>query len=776
MSNNGLIGLSVARVEDDRLLRGAGRYVDDLHPEGVLHAAFLRSPHAHARIAAVDVAAARAAPGVVAVIDGAEACAAVPPMLFEIAKLVPPAVRETVNPTVRLHPMPAMPVDRVTYVGQPVAMVIAADRYLAEDALELIEVDYEPLPAVADPEAALAADAPRLNVAWDDNVAIAFGAGKGDPERAFAEADVVVEERFRSHRQGAAPIETRGVVAVPGAVDGGVTVWSSTQTPHLVRDFLAAPLGLAPERVRVVAPDVGGSFGLKGSIYPEDLLVPLAALRLGRPVKWIEDRSEHLVASTQGREQVHEIALAATRDGRIVGVRDSILINSGAFSTLGLVVPYNSFTHLLGPYDVAHVRIDVRAVITNTAVTAPYRGAGRPEAVFAMERAIDRLAATLELDPLEVRRRNLIRANAMPYATGFVCRDGEPQVYDSGDYSALLERCAELVGDRPAAAGGEYVGVGYAAYVEGTGLGPFESAAVAVAPSGRVSVRTGASSQGQGHRTTLAQIAAETLGVPIEDVDVVGGDTEAIAHGFGTIGSRTLVAAGSAVAEAAGALRRRALDLAADLFEVGVEDLELSEGTIRVKGGPVSRMTLGEVAGALSPWNPARPPRAPATLEESAYFRPPTVTWAAAVHAAIVRVDAETGVVEVLRYVVVHDCGRAVNPAIVDGQVMGGVMQGIGGALYEELVYDEDGQPRSGSFMDYLLPTASEAPEFELAHLDSPSPLNPLGVKGSGEGGAIGPQAAIANAVEDALRPLGVVVREVPLSPDRVRASIRRRA
>lgn len=762
------VGQSVPRVEDDRLLRGEGRFVDDLEPEGALEAAFLRTPHAHARIASIDASAGLALDGVVAVIDGRSAALA--PMVFAIAELIPAPVREAVDPLVRVHPMPALATEKVTYVGQPVAMVVAESRYLAEDALELIDVEYEPLPAVVDPEAALAPGAPRLEDDWEDNLAIAFAATKGDAGAAFAEAAVVVEERFRSHRHVAAPIETRGVVASADPVDGRLTVWASTQTPHLLRDFLAGALGLDREQLRVVAPDVGGGFGLKGSIYPEDLLVPYAARRLGRPVKWIEDRSENLMASTHGREQVHDIALAADGDGRILAVRDRMLLNCGAFNTLGLVVPYNSVTHLLGPYAIEHARIDVRCALTNTGITAPYRGAGRPEAVFAMERAIDRLAAALELDPAELRRRNLIAADAMPYATGLVYRDGAPQVYDSGDYPRLFERCAELVGELPE---GEHIGVGYAAYVEGTGLGPFESASVTVEPGGRVRVETGGASQGQGHRTTLAQIAADALGVAIEDVTVVGGDTGALAHGFGTIASRTLVVAGSAVEVAARTVRERAIELAARVLEIGPADLELRDGRIEVRGDPRSGITLAELAGALSPFNPGRPAGAPADLRETSVYRPPTVTYAAGVHAAVVRVDVETGEVELLRYVVSHDCGRVVNPMIADGQIVGGVMQGIGGALYEHLAYDDDGQLHSGSFLDYLLPTASEAPQFALAHLDVPSPLNALGVKGLGEGGAIGPMAAIANAVEDALRELGVVIRETPLSPERVRTLIR---
>jgi carbon-monoxide dehydrogenase large subunit len=772
-----LIGQSLPRVEDERLLRGAGRYTDDIHPEGCLEAAFLRSPLAHARVVMVDSTQAREAPGVVAVIDGAAAAALAGPLVFEMARIVPEPVRRSVDPLVRVQPMPSLAVERVTYVGQPVAMVIAENRYLAEDALALIDVEYEDLPTVVDPEAALEPDAPLLEPEWGDNIAIAFDFKKGDPDAAFARAHVKIDERFRSHRYMAAPIETRGVVAAPDPYERSLTVWCSSQTPFLLRDFLASALGYSPDKLRVVAADVGGAFGMKGSIYPEDLLVPLAARELGRPVRWIEDRSENLAAATHGREQLHRIELAADADGRILAVRDRIVHNAGAFTTLGLIVPYNSLTHLLGPYDIESADISMRAVLTNTGVTAPYRGAGRPETVFAMERAIDRLARELGTDPADLRERNMVRPEQMPYSTGLIYRDGTDQVYDSGDYPGLLRKARELVdADELRAAhatNGRRVGVGYAAYTEGTGVGPFETAKVSVEPSGRVLVHYGGASQGQGHRTTLAQITADALGVRFEDVEVVGGDSATLAQGFGSIGSRTLVVAGNAIALAAEEVRERATRIAAQMLEIAPEDLVLEGGAFHPKGSPDTSLPLADVASFLTPFNPARPPGEPAELAAGAIYRPGPVTYAAGVHVAVVAVDVATGMVELLRYAVSHDCGRVVNPTIADGQIVGGVMQGIGGALYEQLAYDDAGQLLTGSFMDYLLPTVSEMPELRLAHLDAPSPLNPLGVKGLGEGGAIGPPAAIAGAVEDALLDLGVIVREGPLGPDRVRALIR---
>lgn len=755
-----LVGRSVPRVEDDRLLRGAGRYIDDIHPAGCLEAAFLRSDQAHARIVAIDVEAARRAPGVVAVYTGADLADRLEPMVFQIARIVPPPVEASTGATSRVHPMPAIPADRAAYVGQPLAVVIAADRYLAEDALELIDVELEPLPAVVDPEAALEPGAPLVEPTWEDNEALQYHFVRGDPDAAFAQADVVIEETFRSHRHIASPIETRGVVAAPDPHDGRLAVWSSTQVPHQLRDFLAGALRRGPDTLHVRAPDVGGGFGPKGAIYPEDLVIPFVAAELGRPVKWIEDRSEHFSATTHGREQVHRIALAADRDGRILALRDRIVHNCGAYNTLGLVVPYNSLTHLVGMYDIPVVDVQLRAAITNTGVTAPYRGAGRPEAVFAMERAIDRLARALEMDPADLRERNAIPPSALPYRTGMIYRDGTEQTYDSGDFPALLRAARELVSDEDwaARAGGRKVGVGYAAYVEGTGVGPFESASATLMPDGRVRIATGAASQGQSHRTTLGQIAADALGLPLEAIDVVGGDTDAIAVGFGTLASRSLVVGGNAVASACAQLR------------------EQIDGAARLLGlapGDDGALPLAQLAGALTPFNPRRPAGAPTRLHAEALHHPGPVTYAAGVHAAVVAVDPRTGEIELLRYAIAHDCGRPVNPAIVDGQVVGGAMQGIGGALLEEIVYDEDGQLRTGSFMDYLLPTTGELPELRLAHVDVPSPLNPLGVKGLGEGGAIGPMAAIANAVEGALAEHGVVVRSCPLTPARVRALIR---
>jgi carbon-monoxide dehydrogenase large subunit len=774
-SGQSWVGRSIRRKEDARLLRGQGRYFDDLPLPGALAAAVLRSPHAHARLLRIDSSRALALPGVYAVLTGADL---VPPAdaIGTAHWAIHPAIQAAANPRIRPDRMPLLATDKAHYVGEPVAVLVADDRYLAEDALELIEVEYEPLPVLTNVDAALAPDAPLIHEEWGDNVALAFEVRKGDVEAAFAAAQVVVRDRFRSHRYTGVPIETRGVAAAVDPHSGNLTVWTSIQMPHPTRDLLASLLGRSIDQVRVVAPDVGGGFGIKGHAYVEDVLIPILALRLGRPVKWVEDRREHFVSAVHAREQLHDFELAADAEGRILGLRDRVLADKGAYNPLGMVLPYNTIAHTFGPYLVPAASFEVKAVVTNKTPHAPYRGAGRPEAVFAMERALDRLAADLKIDPAELRLRNLVPAEAMPYDTGLLYRDGQPLVYDSGDYPAMYRLGLELLeydrwrAEQAKSAGSDRrIGIGLAGYVEGTGVGPFESGSVTIDPaSGRVRVATGTTSQGQGHQTTFAQVVADVLDVSIDQVDVVAGDTAAITYGFGSVASRGMVTGGSAVAGAAGRVRDKAVRVGAQLLEASVDDVELAGGGVRVKGAPTRSITLGEIARALLPGR-GRVRDETVGLREESHFEPPTVTYASGLHGAVVAVDVPTGRVEILRYVVVHDCGRVVNPLIVDGQVAGGVAQGIGGALYEDLVYDDQGQLLTTSLMDYLLPTTAETPPLTLGHQEHLSPRNPLGVKGLGEGGAIGPPAAIANAVEDALRDLGVRVRETPLGPSRVR-------
>ncbi|WP_018156791.1 xanthine dehydrogenase family protein molybdopterin-binding subunit [Demetria terragena] len=774
---DGILGRSVPRVEDERLLRGQGRFVDDLRVDGALEVAFLRSPVAHAHITRIDIAAARASPGVVAVYDGAQIAARVEPLVNTEELRIPEGILNQLDPIVRVQPSPLLAVDEVVYVGQPVAMVIAESRYLAEDALELIEVEYDNLPAVLDPEAALADDAPKVLTDAEDNIGLQVAHGKGDVDAAFAQAAVVVSETFASQRYVASPMECRGMLASHDPFTGALTIWSNTQTPHRVRNHLASSLELDPESVRVVSVDVGGGFGQKGILIVEEVLVPFAAHDLGRPVRWQEDRNENLMAGTHAREQVHHVDIAADAEGRILGLRDRMIVNLGSRNMVGLVVPYNSLAHLMGPYKVPTLEVVAVGALTHTMCTAPYRGAGRPEVTFAMERAIDRLAVALDMDPWEVRRRNVVRPEEMPYLTGILDRRGEPQEYDSGDYPQMLDRIRDLVdlsGFRErqvaARADGRHLGIGFSMYLEATGLGPFEGGKVTVLPSGRVRVHTGAPSQGQGHRTTFAQIAAAALGVRVEDVEVVAGDTSDVPFGVGTMASRALVTAGNAIHQAAVLVKERILTAAAELLEIDSGKLDLVDGRVRVAGAPEQTLSLAEVLRSL-------PMRAHAdgrdSLSETSYFQPPNYATSSGLHAAVVDVDIHTGRVEIEDYVVVHEAGRIVNPMIADAQIVGGVVQGLGGALLEHMQYDDAGQPVTTTFMDYLIPTATSVPDVRLDEISCPSPTNTLGVKGLGEGGAVGPPAAIANAVEDALRPFGVVVRSCPLTPARVRELVR---
>lgn len=772
----GILGRSVPRVEDDRLLRGQGRFVDDLVVPGALEVAFLRSPLAHARITRIDISTAATMPGVVAIYDGTSLADRVEPLVNVEELRIPEGLRAATDPLVRVQPIPLLAVDEVNHVGQPIAMVVARSRYLAEDAAECIDVDYDPLPAVVDPERALLTSAPLVLSDAQDNVGLHVEHGTGDVEAAFAEAAVIVEETYCSQRYVASAMECRGIIATHDPFDGTLTVWSNTQTPHRMKNHLAAALELDPESVRVVSVDVGGGFGQKGILVVEEVLIPFAANDLKQPVRWMEDRNENLIADTHAREQVHHIAIAADSGGRLLGVRDRIIVNLGSRNMVGLVVPFNTVSHLVGPYKVPNVQITATGALTNTMCTAPYRGAGRPEAVFAMERALDQVAHKLDLDPWEVRRRNVVDPNDMPYRTGILDRRGLPQEYDSGDYPQMLDRIRDVVDladlrrrQIRLREAGTYIGIGFAMYLEATGLGPFEGAKVSVLPSGTVRIETGAPSQGQGHRTTFAQIAAHTMGIPLDDIEVIAGDTASIPFGIGTIASRALVTAGNAIHQAAKLVKERILETAADLLEIAPDDLEIINGQIQVKGDPDTAKRLADIMRAL-PVTPGGDGRN--SLSETSYFQPPNYATASGLHAAVVEVDPQTGRIQILDYVVVHEAGKIVNPQIADAQIVGGIAQGLGGALFEHLQYDTGGQPLTSTFMDYQLPTASAMPTVRLYEVVCPSPTNPLGVKGLGEGGAVGPPAALANAVEDALRPLQVEVHSCPLTPSRVREMV----
>jgi carbon-monoxide dehydrogenase large subunit len=763
MDHSGSIGSSPRRKEDRRLLVGGGRYLDDLTREGLHHLGVVRSPHAHARVLAVDTRQALVTPGVIAAWSAADLPEAARPIL---------AGSEGAHKG-RPFAVPVLASGIARYVGEPVAVVVADNVYRLADALERVRVDYEPLQALVTPEGALAAPAP-LHEGWPDNAAVVARGEIGNPERALAGADVIVSERLRHPRLAAVFIEPRGALAYRDPDSGRLVLWSSTQNPYAVRDAVARILGIPAEELRVRTPDVGGGFGPKGAPYPEEALVALAALKLGRPVKYVESRSEDFAASGHDREQIHAVRIGFRRDGAVVGIDASFHADVGAYPAQGNGLTLNTVNHLPGPYRVAHYRNIGTSVVTNKTLNMAYRAAGRPEAVFVMERLMDVGARRLGLDPAEIRRKNLVRPEDMPYRSGLTYKDGAPVSYDPGDFPAAFERALALIGyeqwrRRQAARrdGARRIGVGVACYAQGTGLGPFESATVRVDPTGKVYVLIGVAAQGQGHATTLAQVCAEELGAAFDDVIVLGGDTMLVPFGMGTGGSRVMANAGPAVAQTAREVRERARRVAAELLECAPDDVRLAEGRAWVAGMPDRGVTLGRLAQAAVRSGAMKATGEPG-LHACTYFYPDTVTWAFGTHAAAVEVDGETGAVRLLAYAVVHDPGRAVHPVIVEAQLHGGAAQGIGAGLMEQVVYDASGQLLTGSLMDYAIPRADDLPGIDVALAEHRSMINPLGVKGVGESGAIPGAAAIANAVEDAVADLGVTLREVPVTPARL--------
>jgi carbon-monoxide dehydrogenase large subunit len=764
----GWFGQSIPRLEDAALLRGAGRFVDDIELPGLLHAAFLRSMVAHGRLRGIDVTAAAALPGVRRVLTYADlrpllTCDRIP------LKMPAAALRFDVDPFVLAR-------DEVCHVGEPIALVLAESRAVAEDALGLIAVDIEPLPAVVDPRAGLAPDAARARLDCPDNLVAQMTAQYGDIEGAFAGAAHVINEAFHLHKGGGHSIETRGVVARYDAGEGVLTVWDSTQMPHQAKRVLVRTLGLDEHAVRVVAPDVGGGFGPKFVFHPEELAVAAAALLLRTPVKWIEDRLENFTATVQERDQYWDVAVAADADGRLLGIRGQLVHDHGAYTPYGIALPYNSATNLLGPYVLPAYRLEISLCLTNLVPATPTRGAGRPQGTFVMERLLDRLAAKLGLDRAEIRRRNLIQPAQMPYRTKLVTRDGGAMTYDSGDYVACQQRALDIAGwdgfearREAARREGRWLGIGLANYVEGSGRGPFESATVRIGASGRIVVTTGAAAQGQGTVTMLAQLVADVLCVPPASIHVIAGDTAASALGLGAFASRQAVTAGNAAHLAAGQVRDKLKQVAAAWLEVAPEDLELANGWVHVKGVRQMGRSFGEIATALA-GTPgyALPGGMAPGLAAGVDYQPAGLTYCNGTHVAEAEVDPGTCAVRITRYVVVHDCGRLINPMMVDGQVIGGVVHGIGSALYEWMGYDADGQPQTGTYADYLLPTADVLPRIEIHHMESPSPLNPLGIKGAGESGTIAALAVVASAVEDALRPFGVRIGALPITPARL--------
>ena len=775
-----LFGEPIARREDPRLVAGDGRFLDDLGA-GALAAAFVRSPHAHARVVDIDVTGALDVDGLVAVytyedLDG------------RVAEPLPLLI-----PHPSLHaPRTAHPLANgvVRHVGEPVAMVVASDRYVAEDACDRVLVTYEPLPPVVGIDAALRADH-AVHDDVRDNVAAHMIQEVGDTRAAIAAAPHRLELELQIERSASMPLEGKGVYARWDAADRSLRVYSSTQTSTSVRMALAAKLGVPVDRVEVVAPDVGGGFGVKiVHPWPEEVLVPWAAIRLGREVKWVEDRREHFVSAAHERGQRHKVRVGFDDDGRLLGLEVEFLHDNGAYTPYGIIVPIITSTQLLGPYKPGAYRVEFRSLYTNTVIVTPYRGAGRPQGVFAMERTMDAIAERLGRDRAEVREVNFIRPDEMPYDHGLIFQDGRPLVYDSGDYPASLAKLKKLVGwdefeafREQARTEGRRVGIGLACYVEGTGVGPYEGAHVRVETNGKVVVATGLTTQGQGHETVFAQVAASELGVPIDDVVVVTGDTRRFKYAVGTFASRAAVMSGNAVALAARKVRAKALRIAGEALEVDPADMEVVDGVVRVRGVPDAEIPLATVAVLANPLRyafdeqaklatqfavgggaevpPVRDDDEPG-LEAAGWYSPIRSTFANGVHAAVVETDPDTAEVRILRYCVVHDCGRLINPRIVEGQIHGGVAQGVGGALYERLVYDEHGQLLNASFMDFLMPYASEVPTVETDHLETPSPLNPLGIKGAGEAGVIPGAAVFAAAISDAE---GLWIDRMPISP-----------
>ena len=766
------VGARVPRNEDARLLTGRAQFVEDVEPPGTLHAGFVRSDLPAGRLRGLDVARARAHPGVHAVFTAAD----LGPLLRPGAVLVPPPPLEGLV----FHARTALPLvrERIRHQGEALAMIVAESRYVAEDAASLVEADIEPRDPIVDLGRALNWDAPRIHEDLPSNLAARVRQSKGDYAAARARADLVIERRLSYDRGIGGAIENRSVVADWDARADRLQVWDTTQAPIPVRNVVAAALGLSESQVRFIAPFVGGGFGPKIMFYAEEILVPWASMQLGRPVKWVEDRYENFFATTQERGQLHEAEIAVTREGRILGVRDIFIHDSGAYDPYGLTIPINTQCTLLGPYRVPNYESEFRVAFTNKPIVTPVRGAGRQHGVFVMERLLDLAARGLGLDPVEIRRRNVIGSDEFPYNHEIMYQDFAPLRYDSGSYEESLEEAARLVGYENAfprererrQADGRAIGVGVVNYVEGTGIGPYEGARITVEPSGTVRLATGVGTQGQGHFTAFAQIVADAIGVKPSDVRVVTGDTSDFHWGTGTFASRGAVVAGNAIHAAAQSVREKILRHAAEALEVDPDDLELVDGAARVKGAPDLSVDLGTLALAANPLRGAVEPGTEPGLEATSYFGPPYGTTANGTHALVVAVDPETAMVEILRYLVVHDCGTVINPTIVEGQIHGGVAAGIGNAFYEELVFDEFGGTTNASFMDYLLPTATDVPPIETAHLETPSTLNPLGTKGVGEGGAIPVAAAFAQAVEDALAEIapGLEILDIPTSPGRL--------
>ncbi|MGD9098968.1 MAG: xanthine dehydrogenase family protein molybdopterin-binding subunit [Anaerolineae bacterium] len=767
-----LIGRRITRTEDPRLLTGQALFVDDVDLPGMLHVAFLRSDYAHARLRSIDVSAARQRPGVVAVYtaeDMGEAWQPGPPLVSP-----PPTVEDVIFNSRTQVPLVK---DKVRHVGEPIAAVVAESRYIAEDAVEDIFVDLEPLEAVVDIERALEPGSPLVHDDLESNLAAHLAQGKGDYEAARAQADLVLKRRIVIDRGAAAAMENRGIVAYWDEKSQQLTLWDTTQSPIPIRKGLAGMFGLSEHQVRVVAPFVGGGFGPKIMMfYPEEVLLTWATLKLGQPLKWIEDRRENFFATTQERGQVHEVEMALSNEGRILGLRDVFLHDTGAYDPYGLTIPLNTQCHALGPYNIPNYETELRVVFTNKTIVTPVRGAGRPQGVFVVERLLDLAAKELGLDRIEIRKRNLLPPDVFPYNHEIIDQAFAPLVLDSGNYAPVLEKAADMIGyhefikeEQPRLrAEGRHVGIGIVNFIETTGVGPYEGARVTVEASGRVNVATGVGTQGQGHFTSFAQIVAEQLGVSVRDVHLTTGDTAQFHWGTGTFASRGAVVAASAIHAASTTVRRKILKLASKVLDAPEEELELEDGMVRVADIPQQCISLGELATLANPLRGAVEPGTEPGLEATDYFGPQYGATANGAHAMIVEVDPETMMIEIKRYVTVEDCGTVLNPLILDGQIHGGVALGLSNSFYEQLIYDENGQLLNASLMDYVIPTATEVPRIEVGHQETRSPLNPLGSKGAGEAGAIPVPSLFAQAVEDALPDHELEILEMPLSPNRL--------
>lgn len=756
------------RLEDLALLTGKGRYVDDIHLPGMLEAAFVRSPHGHALIRSIDAAAALELPGVHAI--------------YTYSDVVQNLTSDHIPPDQFVESYPPttwpfiLPEDEVCFVGEAVAVIIADDRYIAEDAVTLVEVDYDPLPAVSGCRNSADPDSPTVHRNASDNIVSKFTVEYGDADAAFSKATHVFGFSLKQHRGGAHSIEGRGVVANFDADANQFTIWTSTQTAHKSRDAAVELFDMDESRVRVIVPDVGGGFGGKNTVYPEEILTVMASRLLARPVKWIEDRREHFLACIQERDQEWDVEVAVDDDARVQAIRGTVFHDQGAYTLLGMHVPHNSAIAVPGPYHVPNYCIHVVVAETNKVGTIPVRGAGYPEGNFTVERIFDRIARELKVDRAEVRRRNLIPGDAIPYQMPMKTREGTPMIYESGDFTACLEKALEAAGysnfanrQEEARAQGRHIGIGVANMVKVTGRGPFESATVRVGRSGHPVVYTSAMAMGQGTKTALAQVCAEQLGIEPHDITVMTVDTAHAPIGIGAYGSRNMVNAGNAVHLAAVEVRDKAIKVAAHAFGTTEQEIEVRDGSARLKSDPAKALSFKDIAKALGAAKGIPIPKDISIgFEATVNFRPPDVTYCNAAHVVEVEVDAETGEVEILRYTVVNDSGVLINPTLVEGQLQGGIAHGIGNALYEWMGYDENAQPVITNFAEYLLPASTSVPNIEIIHHVTPSTLNPLGVKGAGESGVIAVAGATISAVENALEPFGVWVDEAPIAPGRI--------